>query len=193
MRRSSTRAALLVLLLATSCSADAPIEPSAAGKPRAADPARSRFGRAAGDPVRAAEPVSPDGFKGVRIGMSLEEAIQAYGAALTQTDGLAPRGARCFHVSPAYRSGAFAFLVVEGRIARIDVFAPGPMTAEGVGVGSSESDVLRAYAGRVHAEPYFLTAEARDGFAFWFETDGDAVTQFRAGAPSDVRRIQGCP
>jgi hypothetical protein len=191
MRRSSTRAALLALLLATSCSADAPSQP--AGRPRPPDPTRSRFGRAAGDPVRAAEAVSADGFKGVRIGMSLEEAIRAYGAALTQTDGLAPRGARCFHVSPAYRSGAFAFLVVQGRIARIDVFAPGPVTAEGVGVGSTEADVLRAYAGRVHAEPYFLTAEPHDGFAFWFETDGNAVTQFRAGPPSDVRRIQGCP
>jgi len=213
MRRCWTLAVALVLVAAAGCSAPAPVErtpraepaqrqtspPEQTREPRAAEPSapsaesRSRFGRTLGDPARSLEFVSADGFKGVRLGMTLDEARTAYGAALLATDGLAPGQARCYHVSPAYRSGAFAFLLVEGRIARIDVFAPGPVTAEGVGVGSSAADVQRAYAGRVREVPYFLTVEPRAGFAIRFETDGEAVTQYRAGAPSDVQSIQGCP
>ena len=82
---------------------------------------------------------------------------------------------------------------MQGRIARIDVFALGLTPPEGIGVGSWEADVLHVYAGQVRAEPYFLTGEPRSGLAVYFETGGSAVTMYRAGAPSDVRRIEGCP
>jgi len=146
----------------------------------AAAAAGSRFARALTVPPPAVEIVSSDGYKGVRIGMSVNEASAAYGAPLEHGGG-----SDCSYVAPAGVRG-FAFLVVDGRIARVDVHEPGPRTAEGLGVGSPEADVRRAYGGR-------LTLEPREGYAIRFESDGATVTAYRAGLARESDRCAERP
>jgi hypothetical protein len=168
--------------------------------------ATSRFARALGTPPPPAEIVSVEGYKGVRIGMTLEEASAVLGSPLQRAGGerseQAPwraqraegeRSSECHHVFPGSAAGVFAFLVVGGRIARVDVYAGGPQTAEGVGVGSAEAALESAYAGRVERSDRHRTVQIRPGHALVFETVGAVVTQYRAGRLPEVAWDGGCP
>jgi hypothetical protein len=152
---------------------------------------------ACGDPP---EFVTPEGYLGVRIGMSVGEASQASG--LNLTAGLTLKGDEvgCFYVSPNGVPGPFIFMVLDGRIARVDVRSEGILTNRRVGVGSSEREVSNAYPGQVKTtiHPYtgptghYLTIEHGNGIATIFETDGNIVESYRVGSDPAVRWIEGC-
>ncbi len=144
--------------------------------------------------------VSVDGFKGVRIGMTVADASKAYGSSLTPVAPV-PEDARfCYYIFPGGAIGPASFMVVDERVVRIDVTGRGFLTAAGIGVGSLESEVHEAYAGRVtvsvhpYLEPqeHYLMVEPQHGFAMIFETDGTKVTSYRAGKIAQVRWIEGC-
>jgi hypothetical protein len=145
------------------------------------------------------EAVSIDGYRGVRIGMSVEEASTAYGGPLLPL-GPVEAGAGCFYVFPRGAPGAVSFMVVDGRVARVDVGGPEPRTSTGVGVGSTEAEVQAAYPGGVAVSPHkytgpdghYLTVAPREGAALIFETDGGKVTRYRAGNLPPVAYVEGC-
>ncbi len=147
----------------------------------------------------ADDAVSIDGYRGVRIGMTVEEASTAYGAPLLPA-GPVEQGAACYEIFPGGTPGTLSFMVVDGRVARVDVEGPGPRTSTRVGVGSTEAEVQAAYPGGVVVSPHkytgpeghYLTVTPREGAALIFETDGSKVTQYRAGSLPAVAYVEGC-
>lgn len=143
--------------------------------------------------------VSAEGFSGVRVGMTVEEASKACGSRLSPVVPIADDERSCYYVFPRGAVGPVSFMIVDERVARVDIDDPGPVTEADVGVGSPESEVLSAYAGRITVSPHkytgpeghYLTVEQGD-FVLIFETDGTQVTSYRAGKLPEVAWVERC-
>ncbi|MGH9226956.1 MAG: hypothetical protein ACRD2W_24955 [Acidimicrobiales bacterium] len=144
-----------------------------------------------------------NGIGPIVVGMTPDEASAAHGKPVT-IDPRSDRGRGCAHAVAEGGPAGLQFMVVNGRIVRIEV-GPGPVaTVEGITTGSPVQDVLAAYAGRVRTEPHTYTArtggqdlivdEASGGnpMSILFETDGKQVRTFRSGLTGAVMAPEGC-
>jgi hypothetical protein len=144
------------------------------------------------------EHVSPYGYLGVKIGMSVSEANDKSGLSLSAGHNLDEDDLYCHFVSPSGAASPYGFMVVEGRITRVDIRQGGIYTSTGLGVGSSESEVLKAYPNQVEVSPHrytdghYLTVSIADGYAIIFETDTKQVERYRAGSYPSIAWIEGC-
>lgn len=131
--------------------------------------------------------------------MTMPEAERALGAPLVL---LGSSTEPCYYVVVDGRPGV-AFMIVDGRIARLDVRQPASVkTAEGAGIGDTEARIHTLYPGRVEVQPHkyskghylVVTPEApRDStYRFIFETDGVGVTRYRTGRLPEVGWVEGC-
>jgi hypothetical protein len=144
--------------------------------------------------------LTEDGLGPVRIGMTVRQASKALGRPLKPAAEPDEDERHCYYVYPDVSDDALGFMVSEDRIARVDVYKPGIRTATGVGVGTSEAEVIRRYGGKVRIEPHFYTGpeghylivEPRRGTQILFETDGKCVTQYRAGKLPEVEYVERC-
>jgi hypothetical protein len=89
--------------------------------------------------------VSFQGFHGVRFGMPVKQAVDAYGSRLAPAGKVKNADRDCYYVFPQDDEGLVGFMVAEGQIARIDVTRAGALSTEGFGVGSLESELVAAY------------------------------------------------
>lgn len=159
---------------------------------------------AAPERLTAGSRLSLDGLGPVDIGMTLDQASAAAGTPIrTRPDD--PFGPECQY---AYAAAVpeVAFMVINGRIERIDVghrSGRRVTTVSGVGKGDTEEAVKRTYPGRIRVEghPYLPTGHylvyvpadpALAHLSMIFETDGRVVTSFRAGMKGAVSQIEGC-
>jgi hypothetical protein len=94
-------------------------------------------------------------------------------------------------------------MVTSRTVARVDVYQGRIRTRSGVGIGTTEQDVMDTYPGQIEvsAHPYdetghYLTFVPRDAsdtaYRLIFETDGQVVTSFRSGRLPEVEWIEGC-
>lgn len=92
-------------------------------------------------------------------------------------------------------------MIDDGRLARIDVYDPGPATVSGAHVGMPVPALRQLYRGRLDQAPHayaapeghYLTLWAADrAHAVRFETNGEVVTSFFAGTAESVRLSEGC-
>ena len=150
----------------------------------------------------------------IRVGMTLSEASAATGMDIVFDEA--------FYTYKEYGCGSASLqdgpaglgFMVNGSgsnpvIVRIGVCCgfpgmpvPRTLTMAGVGVHSTEEDVLRAYPGDIRVEPhpydsptghYLIHEPAHaEQFALIFETRDDLVTSFRAGFRDAVHLIEGC-
>ena len=137
------------------------------------------------------------------VGMTLAEASAAHGKPVT-IDPRTDRGRGCAHAAAEGGPEGLQFMVVNGRIVRIEVFQGPVATAEGITTGSPVQDVLAAYAGRIRVEPhtyaapiggqYLIVDETSGGtsMTILFETDGKQVRRFRSGLTQAVMAPEGC-
>jgi hypothetical protein len=147
--------------------------------------------------ARSAPTLTAEGFGSVRIGMSLDSARQAVGEPGVIHDTLAPE---CDYVRLTGLPEGVTLMIIDGRIVRIDMQAPGLATAEGARIGDSEPRIDSLYAPAVRREPhkyvdgsYLIVPSAKDTTRqLVFETDGRVVTAFRAGMLPMVRWVEGC-
>ncbi len=111
-----------------------------------------------------------------------------------------PEERACFYVSPGKHPGV-SFMIIDGRLARVDVGDPGVLTSTGIEVGDAEAHVLKVYGQRLKVEPHaysapqghYLTAKSADGrYAIRFETDSGKITMFYAGRSDAIQYIEGC-
>ena len=142
--------------------------------------------------------VSATGVGPVRIGMTLEEANEVLGGRLTPPEQLEPA---CDYVQPKNLPADVAFMVVENRVARVDVRDSTVLTEAGARVGDSEARIQSLYPGLVSVEPhkyveqghYLIVAARGDTIhELLFETDGRTVTEYRAGRRPEVEWVEGC-
>ena len=151
-------------------------------------------------PLSADSPVVLGGIGAIRAGMTVAVASAAGRVELVREDPAFPH---CWFVVPAQGPAGVSFMVTEGTIGRVDVTLPGILTRSGVGVGSTEQEVLATYPGQITVEPHAYTeggnyltfvprGRADAHLRIVFETDGRVVTTLRAGRRPDVQAIEGC-
>ncbi len=142
--------------------------------------------------------VSPTGIGSVRAEMTLAQAGRQLGTQLA----LPPAAGRCAYVQRVAGLDSLALMVVDGRIARFDITGGRIATVEGARVGDHQDRIDSLYAGRVEVQPHKYTAgnylvvrpmDRADGdYRIVFETDGERVTQYRAGRLPEVSWVEGC-
>jgi hypothetical protein len=139
-----------------------------------------------------------DGVGPVKIGMGLPELNAVLHERFQLPSEKDDRA--CFYVKPKGHPH-IAFMVLDGRLARIDVDGPGISTTAGVHVGDSETHALRVYGSKLKVEPskytgpegHYLTLRSTNGrFGTRFETDNGKITQFYAGRFDAVQLVEGC-
>lgn len=142
-----------------------------------------------------------NGFGPVRIGMTVNQASNALGIPLKP---MTPHEAGCYYVSPGGQPDSdVAFMVIQDRVARVDVFGPTFQTVTGIHVGDTEERVKAAYQGYLKIEPHHYVnhghylivtpkAATYKGMRIVFETDGQVVTMIRAGREPEVMYVEGC-
>lgn len=149
--------------------------------------------------------VRPDSFGRVPLGVPLAQAAAALGDSIT-VDFSTFEG--CAETTPASFPAGTSVMVLKDSgqatpyLERVDVDTTGVLTAEGAGVGDSESRVLELYRGRVRVEPhkysgpeghYLVVTRSTDTlFLIIFETDGKRVERYRAGRRPAVEFVEGC-
>jgi len=151
--------------------------------------------------------LSLDGIGPVDIGMTLAEASAAAGVPIRFLDN--PAGPECRYAVPDRASGTgdeLGFMVVNGRIARVDVGIMGPdliRTVSGIGKGNTEAEVKATYPGRIRVEPhpyipngrylvYMPSDPSLRHLSMIFETVDGEVRLFRAGLAEQVSWKEGC-
>lgn len=162
--------------------------------------AAARSARAAAAPDPSQWKVTEGAIGPVQIGMTIEEADAVLGGRLAPEE---PLDSACDYVSARGVDAELSFMVVGGRIARVDVRDSTIRTQDGAGVGDTEDRVRKMYEGRVTAEPHkyvprgrYLLVSPRDQadttHLLLFETDGARVTEFRAGRVPEVQWVEAC-
>lgn len=146
--------------------------------------------------VLAAIVLTLTGFGPIRVGMTVEQARRAAGAPLHQADS---PNEDCYYLLVEGDSSV-AFMIREGRVARVDISDPRHATLSGLHVGDSEERAKQVYAGRYEIESHFyvdeghyLIVRSRDKrYALVIETDGRVVTRLRAGSMPAAEFVEGC-
>ncbi|MGI9603716.1 MAG: hypothetical protein ACR2QE_17670 [Acidimicrobiales bacterium] len=143
--------------------------------------------------------VSTVGFDDITFGMTVVSAETASGVCLEPDR---PINNDCYYVLPVPGPDGVAFLVTEGTIERIDVFAGSVTTRSGLGLGSSEQDVVDRFgagltigqhpSGAGNELVFVPSDEADAAFRVIFETDGTVVTGFRSGRVPQVTDAVVC-
>jgi|GEM_PF-726601 len=167
--------------------------------------------------LKLSGPVEFDGIAPVKIGMTRSDADAATGLhfipRFTQETcaefvpspgmGVATEGDYLPGVSLMITSAPGQDLLLNGRVARVDILEPGYTTAAGVGIGSTEEEVESLYrpfvrVGRHFYDPggHYLIVRSPDPalsrYRIVFETDGSQVTAFRAGKLPEVEFVEHC-
>lgn len=144
--------------------------------------------------------LNEDGLGQIQIGMSLDDAVN-----MGLLNDNPARNPRCDWVYPAVGAGipdGVNVMVVNGKIARIDVDTGAVTTEDGAKIGDTEGRVKSIYGDELKETPHkynpgwhYLTVlgdSASAGKALVFETDGKNVTSFRGGRLPEVKWTEGC-
>jgi hypothetical protein len=135
-----------------------------------------------------------------RIGMTRQTLESALGTKL-KGDGADADSEACEYIAPSQGYEGIGFMLIEQRLARIDVSSAKVRTLSGAGLGSSQGSVLALYPGRVSVTPHFYTAP--DGayltllssdkmHGIRFETDRGKVVRYYAGTAEAIQLVEGC-
>ena len=142
--------------------------------------------------------LTPDGYGPIRIGMRRAEVARIVAAPLVGeevTEG-------CIETHASRGWGGMWFMFEEGRLTRISISGRTRVaTPRGVGVGTTEAAVRRAYASGLTVEPHHYEDAPAHYLTFWvrpnvrgvrFETDRSRrVRTIHAGGPS-IEYVEGC-
>ncbi len=139
--------------------------------------------------------LGPEGYGPLKFGMSFAQARKLAPSLEATPDNLRASSG-CDQLALPGHPGV-ALMFVDGSLARIDLFRPGPRTTRGVQPGDSVEQAMRAYPGMV-AEPRayeenerFLT-DRRSDRAIRFETERGRIENIYAGRWAQVQYIEGC-
>jgi len=135
--------------------------------------------------------------------MTPEEASAAAGVPI-RVDPRSDLGRGCAHARPEGGPERLSFMVVDGRIVRVEVGNPDILTLSGVGVSSTQAEVLATYPNRIRIEPNpyighlggkdltYMPDESSRHLSLLLTTDGQRVMSFRAGLLGAVMAPEGC-
>jgi len=144
--------------------------------------------------------LSEEGIGPIQIGMNMEDAVN-----MGLLNDNPTRKPQCDWVYPAVGAGipdGVNVMVVNGKIARIDVDTGTVTTEDGARIGDTEDKIKSIYGDEVKVEPHkyidgghYMTVlgdSTSAGKALVFDTDGKHVTSFRGGRLPEVKWVEGC-
>lgn len=139
-----------------------------------------------------------DGIGPVKIGMNLAQLNTVLHEKFAVPESKDEQA--CFYVDTAAHPHVY-FMIVNGRLARIDVNRTGVPTANGIQVGDSEERAKQVYGSRLTVKPHayagpeghYLTIRSADGrYGIRFEAYNGKITMFYAGRFDAIQYIEGC-
>jgi hypothetical protein len=143
---------------------------------------------------------SMSGIGPIRIGMSERQLEDALQTRLPETQDASEDSCRQVEAGP--RWPGTSVMLLDGRVARIDVTKRGIETLSGAAVGDLVSKVHALYGGRLRARDHdfgsgegmqYLTMFSHDHhYGIRFETDGERITEYYVGTGEAVQFIEGC-
>lgn len=146
--------------------------------------------------------LSTVGLGPVRVGMTVAEAEAAAGMKLPgePDPAISPD---CYFVEPESGIPGVGFMVNEGRIVRVDVYASGTVTTQsGARIGMTEQEIIALFPDRIEesfeyrvdgkALVFVPVDEVDRDFRVVFEVDGGFVTGMRGGILPAVQLNEGC-
>lgn len=149
----------------------------------------------------AADRLAYSSFGKVRIGLSKGALERALHAPLVSDYSDPDSEAACHYVRSKSLPEGVSIMIRNGRVARVDVNAPGIATLSGAQIGMSERELKNRYRNRLAEAPHkyawpegrYLTLHSSDRTrAIRFETDGEVVTGFYAGTAESIQLAEGC-
>ena len=139
------------------------------------------------------------GLGPIRIGMSVAALERALGTRLPETQDESEDACRQVEAGPDWPGTSV--MLVDGRVARIDVSKRGFFTLSGAAVGDTEASVRKRYGRRIWAQTHIdgvddskvLTMFSSDRrLGIRFETDGERITSYYFGNARAVQFPDGC-
>ena len=137
-----------------------------------------------------------DGVGPVKIGMTLTQLTALFHQKLAEQDSGVDN---CYYVTvPGHDH--IGFMILDGRVARLDVNRPGVMTTTGIQVGDSEAHARKIYGEKLKITEHtyidtghYLTVRSADGrYGVRFETDSGKITGYYAGKYEAIQYVEGC-
>lgn len=134
--------------------------------------------------------VGPEGYCGIRLGMTPEGAIAAFPVALETYDTAPPADIdplRCYEMFAAAPVTGISLLVEGGAVGRIDFISATARTADGFGVGSPAVAIRARFGAAASETPNIYEPEITDlsvmqgATKYIFEVENDAVRSWRVG------------
>lgn len=140
--------------------------------------------------------IHEDGVGPVKIGISRAQLSEILHEKLAEEES---GSENCYYVTEPGHDH-LSFMIIDGKVTRVDVNAPGVATITGIQVGDTESRVRRIYGVRmkVTAHTYvdnghYLTVRSANGrYGLRFETDGSKITGYYAGTYEAIQYVEGC-
>jgi hypothetical protein len=140
--------------------------------------------------------VREDGVGPVKIGMTQAQLSATLHQKLSEDESGSDN---CFYVH-ARGHDHVSFMILEGKVVRVDVDAPGIATSSGVQVGDSEARARQIYGAKVKVTEHkyidtghYLTVRSADGrYGVRFETDKGKIIEFYAGTYEAIQYVEGC-
>jgi hypothetical protein len=139
------------------------------------------------------------GLGPIRVGMSASALERVLGTRLPETQDYSEDACRQVEAGPNWPGTSV--MLLDGRVARIDVSARGFFTLSGAAVGDTEASVRKRYGHRIwqstHIEGVddskYLTMFSSDhSLGIRFETDGERITSYYVGTARAVEFPEGC-
>lgn len=152
-------------------------------------------------PVVSNPYVTLSGLGPVVVGMTLQEGSKALGRPLVRTEKWPSASEACFYVEPQGGPPDVGFMVLDQRIARVDISNQETTTIRGAKNGDSEERILKLFPGRItirehkyNEKGHYLIYEDPEvaALAIVFETDGEKVFTFRSGRLPEVTAVEHC-
>lgn len=147
--------------------------------------------------MRSSMRLSLMGIGPARIGMTAAEMRAAVAGRWRSEE--APEG--CYYMSPEVQG--LGFMMLKGRLGRVDVHGGPWRSVSGARIGSTEREIEGLYGPMLRVEKhkyepagkYMIVVpgeEKHRGMEMLFETDGRVVKRFRAGTAEAVALVEGC-
>ncbi len=151
--------------------------------------------------ISATDTVSTGGLGPIRIGMNPQEANIAagYGLELDFIDDA------CYFLTPEPVLSNVGFMVSNGTIARVDIYAGSNITTRsGARIGMTKAQIIGLFGDKIKTSAHkyvtggeyltFVPVDDEDkNFRVIFETDANGiVTSYRSGRLPEVGWVEGC-
>lgn len=145
--------------------------------------------------------LTPTGWGPVRIGMNRAQTEKALQIQL-EGEAFDNEGSCLELYSSDEKLTGLYFMFLDGKLSRISAVSPSPIkTPRGMGIGSTDEEVRKAYGEKLQAEPHHYEGAPAEYLTYWlkpkargvrFETDAQHKVQTIHAGDDSIQLIEGC-